>query len=471
MQRISHVLVLLIALILLSLTDPQALLAQGSTIRVPLDVGTLQEAINQISDGGIIELADGTYSAPANGFIISDLQKSFTIKAASGANPVLDGGGANEIITFINTNAALGRSVTFEGLTFRNGSTIQDGRAGGVTLQRSTGIFRDCVIENNNGNQPSSGGGGALVAEGAIATFINCTWSGNSAKNFGGGLAINTGATVNVANSTFTNNRTNNPGHSITAAGGGIHVGNARLSVTGSTFTGNEAGYVGGGVFAIGEWQEPVSTPRSTVSISDSTFTNNRAVRDPSVSFSLPTEGGAFHAEDQTTATISNVTFDSNSADVGGAVNTYRGIVNIDGSTFTANRAVGTNAASGLGGAISATSNDANDVTTNGGASNRRSAMINIEETIIRGVDGQSMAQTGGGIYLAGDGNRTYGINGVNQDGTAAGNRVTATLQKVIFEDTEAHEGSAPGTGVGGAIAADLADLTLEDTMILAADA
>jgi len=53
-----------------------------------------------VSDGGIIELAQGTYSSPSGGFRITNTGKYFTIRGESGASVTLDGGGGREILRF-----------------------------------------------------------------------------------------------------------------------------------------------------------------------------------------------------------------------------------------------------------------------------------------------------------------------------------------------------------------------------------
>ncbi len=61
-------------------------------IHVPEDVSSLQQAIQQVSNGGVIEVSDGTYAVPSNGFRIQR-PASFTIRAAAGATVILDGRG------------------------------------------------------------------------------------------------------------------------------------------------------------------------------------------------------------------------------------------------------------------------------------------------------------------------------------------------------------------------------------------
>jgi len=431
----------------------------ASFIRVPQDA-SLQEAIYRVDEGGIIEISGGIYPSPVGGFVISDLGKSFTIRAKQGEEVVLSGNNSNEIITFINTSRSSGKLVIFEGLTFANGLATSNGRAGAVTMQRAQARFVNCIFRYNKGEQPSTGGGAVLVALGSEATFENCIWEGNSAKNFGGALAVNDFADVSVYKSRFLNNRTNLPDHSPTAAGGAIHIGNSIVRVYNSEFVGNQAGYAGGAMYAIGNWDRG-----SLIIVANSVFMDNKSI--PAYVLSLPTEGGAFHAEDLTTATIYGSRFIGNEAMIGGGVNLYRAMVNISNSLFQDNKATGIGAARGFGGAISATSND----TSADGLYNRRASSLSVKDTIISGTS-DVVGQSGGGLYVAGDTNRMYGLNGVQRLGTVEENRAQAILERVIILNTDVKETSgAPGTGVGGAILADLAYLTIKDSLIMSSDA
>lgn len=425
-----------------------------SFIRVPQDTD-LQTAINQVSDGGVIEIAAGTYSSPSGGFVISDLGKSFTIRAAAGATVVLDGGGIREILTFVNSSADRGGLVVFQDLIFANGRAVTDGRAGGATLYRAQAYFLRCTFRENQGMQPSTGGGGVLVAQGSEVTFESCTWSGNTAKNFGGGLVVSDQSKVTVRDSLFVNNRTNVPGHSQTAAGGAIHVGNSTLLVYGSRFEENQAGYVGGAIYAIGEWGS-----QTYVVVGNSEFVRNSVA--PAYVLPWPTEGGAVHAEDQTVVTIYDSRFIENRAMTGGALNLYRAVVEVLRTVFQDNAATGTGAANGFGGAISAISNDV----PADGNENRRTAHLVVTDSLITSAI-PSAGQSGGGIYAAGDGNRAYGLNGVTQQGTPADNRAKVTLERVVIFNVSVQEANAPGTGIGAGMLVDLVDLTMRDSLII----
>jgi hypothetical protein len=450
------------------LADPQ------SVIHVPSDTADLQAAINLVSDGGVIELANGTYPAPAGGFSILNIGKSFTIRAASGANVVLDGGGTHNILRFMNSNPSPGTSVVFENITFTNGYSALNGDSAGVTMQYAQATFINCVFSNGRGVASENSAGGIAVAFYSTALFINCQWIGNTTTSYGAGLAVGAHSKVYIHQSRFINNRANPPGHSSMAAGGAIHVGNSILRVSNSYFEGNQAGYVGGGIYAIGTWNDATTDPQTDVLVVNSTFVNNRAVRDPSVIRSDPTEGGAFHLEDQSLARIYNSRFIENSADTGGGVNLYRSRVEIADSVFLGNSATGTGSANGFGGAISAMSNDGNDATTNYGAINRPPAHLTLRNTLIQGRYDSvtTVGQAAGGIYAAGDIYHMYGLGGVLQMGTPAENRAVVNVDHVVFNDLDVAEVTgAPGTGVGGAIVTDVADLTLNDSLLINSDA
>ncbi|MEO8191779.1 MAG: hypothetical protein ABI682_15705 [Acidobacteriota bacterium] len=386
---------------------------------------------------------------------------------------ILDGGGARDVVRFINSSPGAGRPVVFEGLTFANGSSAIAGIGGAVTLQNASATFRNCLFQNNVASSTQTGGGALSLAT-STAFFFDCVWTGNSAKFYGGALAVETLSRAYIHRGSFTSNRTNLPNHLPVSGGGAIHVGDSLLRVSNSRFDSNQAGYVGGAIYAIGTWATPVTTPSSDVLVSDCTFINNQALRDASVTFGAPTEGGAFHAEDQTTAKIYNSRFITNSAHTGGGINLYRAIVEVRGCILQGNRATGAGAANGFGGGISAISNDGADATTNSGTINRRTSNLLVADTLIQGRYGAvtTVGETGGGIYVSGDSNSLYGQNGMPQNGTAASNRATASLTNVLLVDCDVQETSgASGTGIGGGLEADLATLTISGSLVANCDA
>ncbi|HUE95323.1 MAG TPA: right-handed parallel beta-helix repeat-containing protein, partial [Longimicrobiaceae bacterium] len=434
-------------------------------VRVPADTPDLQAAISQVDDGGIIEVAGGTYPAPAGAFRINDVGKGFTIRAASGANVVLDGGGSTDILRFMNSSPTSSGPVLFQDIIFANGRGTTEGLAAGVTLYRARATFVRCQFYRNAAVVTTTVGGGIYVAEQSTVHFLDTLWIENTSRTGGAGLGIRTDTDVFVHRGQFIRNRATPPNHVVGAGGAGINVGNARLWVTDTRFEGNQAASFGGALYGIGNWQDPVATPRAEVTIANSTFVDNVCQPDPSVPTSLPTEGGAVNVEDQTTLRIFNSRFLTNRAQIGGGVNVYRALAEIRGSVFRGNRATDTAAGSGFGGAISASSGDGPT------DPNRRPAQLTVEDSLIQGRYGAvtTVAQTAGGIYASGDGFRVDGDPGVPDMGTIEENRATVVIRRVTFYDCDVTAPS-PRAGIGGAMAVPVTDLTIEDSLFVGSD-
>ncbi len=437
-------------------------------INVPLDVGDLASAIDQIDDGGIIVLADGTYPTPVGGWFFANLGKSFTIRAADGATVVLDGSGQRPVFRLQNTDPAFGGQVVFDGLVFTGGTSTQNGVAGGVTIEDNDAVFVGCTFDGNGSNASVTGGGGAVVFGDAEVRFLGCTFVDNWAVNEGGGLKVGEGSSVLVDDSVFLNNRVNLAGHRPSSAGGAIHVGNGDITVTDSRFDGNQAGYVGGGMYVIGVWQDPVTVPRATAVVANCTFEDNRAEPAPGITPPSKTEGGGFHAEDQALARIFNSRFLLNRAETGGGVNLYRARVEISDSVFRGNRATATGANTGFGGAIAAISND----TGADGSNNRPSAELTVTDTLIQGSYQAvgTVGQIAGGVFASGDQNRQFGQNGVPASPNLSLNRADVSLQRVVVTDCTVTQ-SVIGTGVGAGANFGLVAGDVDDAMFLSSEA
>jgi hypothetical protein len=442
--------------------------AQG-LVRVPQD-RDLQGAINSVSDGGVIEIAGGTYPSPANGWQIANTRKGFTVRAAGGAQVVLDGGRSRRILRYENGARNRGKLVTFERLTFRNGMANAGGAGGTVTLTQAEAVFRDCIFEDN-AESSSSAYGAVRASNGSDVSFFGCTFRGNHARVRGGAVAVENANAV-FQGCTFTGNRVNLPGHDPGSAGGAIYVLASTVHVADSHFEGNEAGWVGGALYAIGLWTAGTT---ADVQVSRSTFLHNRADFQPCCVAPGPTTGGAIHAEDQTTLTVDGSRFVGNEALIGGGISGYRSVVEVRDSVFQGNRSLG-DGELGAGGAVNMLSSDAVDPSTGNGTINRRAARLTITGSLLQGRFGDTAAAAGvsnvGGCLLAGgDASRQYGDGGVPAMGGLADNRAVVVLRNDVFYDCDAERNSAGEGGFGGGIHLDLADLTLEDSMLLRSDA
>ena len=422
------------------------------------NAAALQPALDGIAEGGIIELAGGTYAAPSGGWTIyPDLNggsRGFTVRAAAGASVVLTGNGANRILTFTTP-----KPVRFERLVFRDGLSTEEFHAGGVSIAHVQADFIQCLFENNVANPPVTGGG-ALWIDTSTVSFQACVFNNNTSKSYAGAFSAYA-SRVYVRDCRFAGNRTNLPGHAYFSAAGAIHGNSCSIKIANSRFENNQAGYVGGALYVIGPW----ATPVMDLEITDSLFLNNVAIRDATGTNTDPTSGGAIFMEDKVNARFYNCRFTANSAQQGGAIGSYRSITDIKNCVFQANRAFG-RASNGesLGGALCVLSADNPDQTTNGGTLNRPPAQVTVTDCLFRGEGpGTPSARQGGGIYLGGDIHAAFGIT-VQQNGTQAENRTAATLNRVVFADLTTVDDA--GNGTGGAVTADFTTLNAEACIV-----
>ena len=129
---------------LLALFAPLAAAGTSGLVRVPQDVPTLEQAISRVASGGVIELAAATYAAPAPGFRISNAGRGFTIRAASGATAVLDGGGTHPVLVLRNSARSRGGLIVLENLVFSNGGGGSSSTSPGVTVDGGEARFVGC---------------------------------------------------------------------------------------------------------------------------------------------------------------------------------------------------------------------------------------------------------------------------------------------------------------------------------------
>ncbi|MEY2494048.1 MAG: hypothetical protein QOJ45_540 [Verrucomicrobiota bacterium] len=420
---------------------------------------TLQQALDTVPEGGVIELAAGTYAAPPGGFTIypdlSGGSRGFTVRAAAGASVLLTGNGNTRILTFTTP-----RPVNFERLSFAHGFSNEEFHAGAISVSHVQANFIDCVFYNNVAN-PATTGGGAVWIDTSTVSFQGCVWNNNTSKNYAGAVSAYQ-SRVYFRDSSFTGNRSNLPGHSTFSAAGAIHGNSCTFRIANCRFENNQAGLGGGAIYVIGVYETPVMN----LVVTDSLFTGNVAVRDPGGTSPDPTTGGAVFMEDQTYSHFYNCRFTNNSAQQGGAISSYRGVTEIKNCVFQRNTATG-RAQNGesLGGAIIVLSDDNPDKTTNFGKLNRPSAQITITDSLIQGQGpGAPSARQGGGIFLGGDTHAGFGIT-VDKNGDQASNRTVATLKRVVFADLVTVDDAQNGTG--GALTGAFATLNADACIVM----
>ncbi len=420
-----------------------------------------QLAFLTVADGDTIELAAGTYVSPISGFEIFNPGRSYTIRAAAGASVVLTGQGTHPVLEFQNTFTEPTVSLVFENLIFADGLSTQDGIAGGVTLVHATATFvgctfRDCAVESD-----STGGGGAAAFSDSIAHFIDCEFDRNSARAEGGALKVGGSSFAAIHHSRFIANRTDVPNHRRSAAGGAIHIGNASAVISNCRFEDNRSGFAGGALYVIGVWNG-AATYTGDALVVNSTFVNNSCAPAIGVTPPSPTAGGAINVEDDARVRILNSRLVGNSAETGGALGSYRAVIEVVSSLLQDNRATGTGASSGLGGTLSVSSND----TAADGTTNQPAAAVSLTDSLVIGHRGGG-ALKGGCLYVQGDTNRQFGFNGVTPLGTFADNRAQASIVgTALLECDVIRDGGVTGTGAGGAVSGNLVDLEVQGSII-----
>jgi hypothetical protein len=363
----------------------------------------------------------------------------------------LSGGNSHEILIFTTP-----KLITFENITFANGVSTKQFQGGGVSMSAAQANFVSCAFQNNTTNDPVTGGG-AVWIDFSTVLFQSCTWTNNRASTYAGAFSSYR-SRVFVRDNTFTGNRTNFPGHQPFSAAGAIHGNSSSIVISGSRFENNQAGYVGGAIYVIG----PYGDPLMDLVVQDCLFTGNQALRDPGGTFTAETTGGAVMMENNTRARLLNTRFTNNSAQQGGALSSYRTTTEVQNCVFQNNQATGTAGAQGYGGTIMVLSDDNSDASTNSGNINRPAAVFTMSDSLIQGAGGGvKSGRQGGGIFVAGDSHAAYGI-GVKQNSSIE-NRTNITLKRVAFADLTTVDG---GNGTGGALTGDFVNLTVDSCII-----
>jgi CSLREA domain-containing protein len=207
-----------------------------------------------------------------------DITASVMLEGAGASSTIIDGRALDGVFQVLGPSTV----VTISRLTIANGSTfgIVDRTGGGLANGSLLGIpggtvrVVDSVIRDNFGG---SGGGGVENNNGAM-TLINTTVTGNGTRFFGGGVSNNDRMTI--INSTISRN------HAASGVGGGILNGRAgRLTVIGSTLSGNTANLAGGGIRNLGT----LLLSSSTITASESAgLSGDATIRNTIIARSIP---------------------------------------------------------------------------------------------------------------------------------------------------------------------------------------
>jgi len=181
-----------IAIVLQSVLGCSAFLSSclaQSTLRVPADRTTIQTAINDVSSGGAVIVAPGTYleNLNFNG-------KALSLESEQGAAvTIIDGRNAGSVFTFDNGETHLSR---VSGFTIRNGET---GLGGAINALGASPTIVDNIITGN--------ASGAIWGNGSSMVLQRNLFTGHSTCNSWGVVAFVNESSPTIKNNVFAGNR------------------------------------------------------------------------------------------------------------------------------------------------------------------------------------------------------------------------------------------------------------------------
>ncbi|MFO0982824.1 MAG: hypothetical protein U1E76_14020 [Planctomycetota bacterium] len=204
-------------------------LARASTITVPTDYPTIQQAIDAAVSGDTVLVLPGTYVERINFG-----GKAITVASSQGAAvTTIDAGALGSTVTFAQGEGA---AAVLAGFTIKNGTGTGLGGyqvGGGIVCLGSSPTIRDNVVTANHADR-----GAGLYGDAAPGVVQN-QFVDNAASNAGGGVYAD-GAAV-VDHNQFVRN-------TAQEAGGGVY--STRALITANVFEANRGGANGGGGIA-----------------------------------------------------------------------------------------------------------------------------------------------------------------------------------------------------------------------------
>lgn len=205
--------------------------------------GSLRQAITSSGPGDTITFASGLSGATivlTSGKLL--LTNNLTIDASALPGRIQISGNSNSRIFQVASNYI----VVLNSLTIRDGSapdtfgTYPDNSGGGILNNFGNLTITNCIIANNQAVLDGSGNGGGIENYSGTLAIYNSTISNNAANYYGGGIENDAG-TLTIYNSTISGNATS-------SSGGGIENDAGSLVISNSTISGNATSDYGGGI-------------------------------------------------------------------------------------------------------------------------------------------------------------------------------------------------------------------------------
>ena len=193
----------------------------------------------------------------------------------------------------------------------------------------------------DNGSAAGSGGGIFVSSNAASFSLTDSVVTGNSSQ-FGGGLDVRAIGVVTIENSDITSNS------AVQEGGGAITSGNAaaEVRISGSTFDGNTAGQLGGG---LNIRNRPLVVSNSTISNNDSQLagggifasdSHNLTINNSTIAGNQGIGGGGFYAHSVAVAINQSTITDNFGTGGAGGVFLYEGSLHVSGSIISGNSSV-----------------------------------------------------------------------------------------------------------------------------------
>ncbi|MDX2138653.1 MAG: right-handed parallel beta-helix repeat-containing protein, partial [Chloroflexota bacterium] len=242
----------------------------------------IQTAVDQVSSGGTVNIADGTYTE--------------NVVVPGGKNVTIDGGGSGLILGTVvdggdagNVFSISGGTVTLSDMRIRDGAPSGFDQGNGVFSEFANLTLLRVVITSNNGNgvysnlgndltvtnstiSNNSGftGGGIRQEVGGDLIVTGSTISGNTATTLGGGIYLSRASSASISRSTIS-------GNSADIGAGIFNANTDPLTISNSTISGNTATTKGGGIGNINDGDSDCSNCSSITTIINSTIASNTA--------------------------------------------------------------------------------------------------------------------------------------------------------------------------------------------------
>jgi hypothetical protein len=428
--------------------------------------GSLRATIAAATSGDTIDFASSIHSITLTSKEL-DIPISLTIEGPGANGLTISGNYANRVFEISDS-----ATVTIEDLTIADGAVVS-ANGGGILIDSGTSLaLKQAVVTGNSAyanSQGYYGDGGGVENDGSLtiagSRFTDNQCSGGSytdpiTEGSAGGAIDSQGPALTVTTSTFKGNQAVGPSSGNGEGNGGAINNSSTATITYSTFSGNHAlgRTANGGAISAGE-SELVATP--PLAISNCTFTGNQALaangaNDFTNEFGGQALGGAIDSD--AALSINNSAFTENLAQGGDEGNNASGVSdnNTNGfvglatgggvcdegaslavadSTFTGNQAIGGNSATGVGGLAAGGA-----ILSAGFSTTNLTSVTLLGNQAVGGIGGPGSpggSSVGGGFY-----------SGIDATATVSNSHFSLNLA----QGGTGGSGAAGGIGAGGAI-------------------